>query len=148
MNGSVATLQSKSCPLISLSTKEAMPQAKAAAIRALDIDPTLSEAHGALADSLAIDWNWIEAEREFKKANELNPNVAYTHIAYASSYLFGTGRKDEAVTELKRAVELEPLSLINNTVLVSGYLYARQNDKALEQGKKTYDLEPNFRLGH
>ena len=66
--------------------KDAVPQAKIAATRALELDPTLAEAHSALADSLAIyDWNWTEAEREFKRSIELNPSVAYTHgwIVYA-----------------------------------------------------------------
>ena len=130
-----------------ISQKEAISQSKAAAAKALEIDPTLAEAHATLADSLAIDWNWKEAELEFKRSLERNPNLAYTCFAYGSSFLVPMGRTDEAVNELKRAVELDPVSLINNVVLVSGYLYARQNDKALEQGFKTYDLEPNFRFG-
>lgn len=131
-----------------LTPKEAIPQAKAAAVKALEIDPMLAEAHAALADSIAIaDWNWAEVEREFKKALELDPNVAYTHVSYGTSYLMPMGRTAEAVAELERAVELEPLSLINNAVLVSGYIYAQQNEKAVEQGRKTYDLDPNFRFG-
>jgi eukaryotic-like serine/threonine-protein kinase len=130
-----------------LPTKAAIPQAKAAAIKSLGIDPTLAEAHAALADSLAIDWNWTEAKREFEKAIELNLTVGYTYLTYSTSYLVPLGRTDEALRELKRAVELEPLSLINNAVLVSVYLYARQNDQALEQARKTYDLDPNFRFG-
>ena len=131
-----------------LSPKEAIPQAKAAAIKALEIDPMLAEAHAALADATAIaDWNWAEVERGFKKALELNPNVAYTHVSYALSYLLPMGRTAEAVAELERAVKLEPLSLINNAVLASGYIAARQNEKAVEQGRKTYDLDPNFRFG-
>jgi len=130
-----------------VSPKEVISQAKAAAQKALEINPSLADAHGALADVFAIEWNWVEAEREFKKAIELDPNVAYTHVAYGASYLVPMGRTDEAVAESKRSVELEPLSLINNAVLVSVYLYARQNDKALEQGRKTYDLDPNFRFG-
>jgi serine/threonine protein kinase/Tfp pilus assembly protein PilF len=130
-----------------ISPKEAIPQAKAAARRALEIDPSLAEAHSALADSLAIyDWNWAESEREFKRAIELDPNVSYIHVAYALGYLTAAGRAREVVAELERALELEPLSLINNAVLVSGYLYARQNDKALQQARKAYDLDPNFPL--
>ena len=128
--------------------KEVFPRAKNAATRALEIDPTLAEAHGALADSLAIfDWNWVESEREFEKAFQLDPNVSYIHLTHGVSYLVPLGRADEAVTELRRAVELEPLSLINNAIFGLSYLYARQNDKALEQGKKAYDLDPNFRFG-
>jgi eukaryotic-like serine/threonine-protein kinase len=130
-----------------LPTKAAIPQAKAAAIKSLEIDPTLAEAHAALADSHAVDWNWTEAKREFEKAIELNPTAGYTYLTYSTSYLVPMGRTDEALRELKRAVELEPLSLINNAVLVSVYLYARQNDQALEQARKTYDLDPSFRFG-
>ena len=127
--------------------KDAFPQAKEAATRTLEINPDLAEAHAALADSLAIKWMWTEAGKEFKRAIGLNPNVAYTHVSYGTSYLVPMGRTNEAVKGLERAVELEPLSLISNAVLVSCYLYARQNDKALEQAKKTYDLDPTFRFG-
>jgi serine/threonine protein kinase/Tfp pilus assembly protein PilF len=127
------------------SPKEAIPQGKAAAQRALEIDHTLAEAHAALAASIALyDWNWVEAEREFKRAIELNPNVANTHFHYGMQYLMPVGRTDEAIRELKRAVELEPLSLIINANLAALYMYARQNDRALEQARKTYDLEPGF----
>jgi len=95
-----------------LSPKEAIPQAKAAAVRALEIDPTLAEAHTALANSLAdFDWNWVEAEREFKRALELNPNDSGTHWRYGMYYLMPLGRSDEAIAEVKRALELEPLDL-------------------------------------
>ncbi len=132
-----------------LAPKEAIPPAKEAARRALELDPSLAEAHAALADSAAIyDWDWALAEREFRRALELNPNVSYTHIAYGSSYLSSQGRADELVAEIKRALEIEPLSLINNSVLVTAYLYARQYDKALQQGRKAYDLDPNFKIAH
>ena len=131
-----------------LPPKEVLPQAKAAGTRALEIDPTLAEAHGALADSLALyDWNWAESEREYGKAFQLDPNVSYIHLTHGVSYSAPLGKRDEAVAELKRAVELEPLSLITNAIFGLSYLYAGQNDKALEQGKRTYDLDPNFRFG-
>jgi tetratricopeptide (TPR) repeat protein len=128
-----------------LAPREAIPPAKAAAQRALELDPGLAEAHAALADSKAIyDWNWVEAERGFNRALELNPNVAFTHLAYATSYLPAQGRADEVVAEIQRALELEPLSLIYHSILVTGYLFARQNDKALQQGQKALELDPNF----
>ena len=127
--------------------KDCIPLAKAAAIRALEIDPMLAEAHSALGDSLAIyDWNWAESEREFKKSFELNPNIAYTHVAYALAHLSATGNADDVVAELERAVELEPLSLINNAVLIGAYIYARKYDKALTQGRNAYELDPTFPL--
>ncbi|HEX9421834.1 MAG TPA: protein kinase [Pyrinomonadaceae bacterium] len=127
-----------------LSPKEAFPQAKAAAQKALEIDPSLADAHAALATTLAAyDWNWVEAEREFKRAIELNPNVADIHYRYGLIYLIPAGRTDEAIREIKRALELEPLSIAMNANLAGAYMYARQNDRALEQARKTYDLEPN-----
>ncbi|HJX93492.1 MAG TPA: tetratricopeptide repeat protein [Pyrinomonadaceae bacterium] len=128
--------------------KEAVPQAKVAATRALELDPTLAEAHSALADSMAIyDWNWTEAEREFKRSIELNPSVAYTYVAYASSLLLPLGRTSEALVELRRGVEMEPLALINNSIFTTGLVYARQNSNALDQAKKTFDLDPSFGIG-
>ncbi|MEO5896455.1 MAG: tetratricopeptide repeat protein [Vicinamibacterales bacterium] len=99
-----------------LSPKEAFPKAKAAARRALAIDPTLAEAHTALGFSLAVyDWNWSEAERKFKKALELNPNLSFAHFRYGWNYLAPMGRFDEAITEMKRALELEPLHLVSSS---------------------------------
>jgi serine/threonine-protein kinase len=127
--------------------KDCIPLAKAAALRALEIDPMLPEAHSALGDSLAIyEWNWAESEREFKKSFELDPNIAYTHVAYALAHVSATGNADQLVTEVERAAELEPLSLINNAVLTGAYIYDRKFDKALIQGRNTYDLDPTFPL--
>lgn len=128
-----------------LSPKEAIPQAKASAQRALEIDPTLAEAHAALAFSLSVyDWNWIEAEREFKRALELNSNVAEIHFRYGLDYLVPMGRTDEVITEINRALELDPLSLATGAALSGAYVFARQYDRALDEAKKAYDLDPNF----
>ena len=130
-----------------LAPKDCIPLAKQAASRALEIDPLLPEAHSALGDSLSIyDWNWSESEREFKRSFELDPNIAYTHVAYGIAYLTAVGKAGEVVTELEQAVKLEPLSLINNAVLASAYIYDRKYDKALVQARNTYDLDPNFPL--
>lgn len=131
-----------------LSPKEAVPQAKAAAKRALEIDPTLAEAHTALANSLAcFDWNWEEAEREFKRAIELNPNDSGTHWRYGMFYLMVLGRSEESIAEGKLAVELEPLNLNNGANLSGLYFHARQNDKAYDEAKQVFDLDPNFIVG-
>jgi len=128
--------------------KDCIPLAKAAATRALEIDPMLAEGHSALADALAIyDWNWAESESHFNKGLELDPNVSYTHLAYGISYLSAKGRRAEMVKEVERAVELEPLSMINNSVLTSAYIYDRKYDKALVQARSTFDLDPNFPMG-
>ena len=102
---------------------------------------SLADGHAALATIFAAyDWNWAQAEREFKRAIELNPNVADIHYRYGLIYLIPVGRTDEAIREIKRALELEPLSIAMNANLAGAYMYARQNDRALEQARKTYDL--------
>jgi tetratricopeptide (TPR) repeat protein len=124
--------------------KDCIPLAKDAATRALEIDPGLAQAHSALADSLALyDWDWAASERHFTKAIELDPKVSYTYVAY-SSYLFPKGRSKEAVTALEQAVSLEPLSMIANCILTTTYIYDRKYDKAVAQGRSTYDLDPSF----
>ena len=127
-----------------LSGNEALPLAKAAAERALAIDPSLAGAHSALAVSLAFyDRNWAESEREFKKAIELDPNVAEIHYYYGLHLLRPTGRLDEAIREIKRALELEPLSIPFGANLVFTYGAAEQKRQALEVAQKTYSLDPN-----
>jgi TolB-like protein len=131
----------------SAAPKDSVPKAKAAALRAIEMDDSLAEAHSALGDSLALyDWDWAGSEREFKKAIELDPNISYIRTAYAGTYLTGVGKADEAVSEMERAVELEPLSLIANAVLVGVYINAGQNEKGLIQAKKAYELDPTFPL--
>ena len=131
-----------------LSPKEAFPQAKAAAQQALEIDPTLAEAHTFLAYSLVIyDWNWAEAERSFKRAIELDPNNSAAHFRYGQIYLAPTGRLEEAILEIKRGLDLEPLDINMGATLAWAYLAAGQNDRALEQARKTFDLEPSHPIG-
>ena len=124
--------------------KDILPQAKAAAAKALEIDDSLAEPHVTLAFIRAwFDWDWAGAEREARRAIELNPNLGFSHLAYAQ-LLSHLGRHQEALTEARRARELDPLSLIINT-LYGSYLYvARQNDEAEAQLRKTLDLDPNF----
>jgi TolB-like protein/Tfp pilus assembly protein PilF len=131
-----------------LSPSEAFPQAKAAALRALEIDPTLSEAHAAFANTLtSYDLNWTEAERSFKRSIELDPNSAVAHYRYATEYLIAVGRHDEAIAEVKRALEIEPLDLNMQANLARVYLWGGHPDLALEQAKKAHDLEPSFGIG-
>jgi serine/threonine-protein kinase len=131
-----------------LSPKEAFPQAKAAAQKALELDPTLAEAHTFLAYSLVIyDWNWTEAEHSFKRAIELDPNNSAAHFRYGQVYLATTGHVDEAVSEIKRGLELEPLDINMGVTLAWIYFAAGRYDEALDQAKKTHDLEPNHPLG-
>ena len=131
-----------------LSPKEAFPQAKAAALQALEIDPTLAEAHTFLAYSLVIyDWNWAEGETSFKRAIELDPNNSAAHFRYGQIYLIPTGRVDDGVAEIKRGLDMEPLDINMGATLAWAYMVAGQKDKALEQAKKTYDLEPSHPIG-
>ena len=130
-----------------LSPKEAFPEAKAAAQRALDIDPTLSEAHTFLAYSLIIfDWNWAEGERSFKRAIELDPNNFSAHFRYGQIYLLPVGRFDEAVSEMNRGLSGEPLDVNMGISVAWAELIRGQNEKALEQVRKFHDLEPNHPL--
>lgn len=131
-----------------LSPHEATSHARAAAQKAIEIDPLLAEAHAALADCFATyDFNWSGAEHEYLRAIELNPNSAISHFHFATYYLTPMGRMNEATAEMSRALELEPFNLIINANLVGTYLFARQNEKALEQAKKLFDLEPDFVAG-
>ncbi|HEX5688873.1 MAG TPA: tetratricopeptide repeat protein, partial [Roseiflexaceae bacterium] len=131
-----------------LSPQVAVPQAKAAVARALELDPELAEAHN-IAGYIAsgYDWDWATAEREFRRAIELDPNQANAHYRYAWTYLTPLGRHEEAIAEMERARELEPLNLIQGAHYAAVYLYARQFDAALEQARKICDLDPAFVIG-
>ena len=135
-------------PANRLPPREAMPKAKAAAMRALELDDTLAEAHASLGRVLAAyDWDWPSAEKEYKRAIELNPRYATAHQWYGG-YLAIIGRSDEAIAERKWAVELEPLSPILNFELGLAFYYARDYDQAIEQFQKTLELDQNFPSAH
>ena len=124
--------------------REAALKAKEAALRALEIDDTLAEAHVSLGRvKMNFDWDWPAAEREFRRAIELNPAYAEAHHIYAH-YLMAMKRPAEAFAESKRYLELDPLSLAANYHLGWNYLYARQYDEALAQLRRTVELDPNF----
>jgi len=126
-----------------MSGREATPLAKAAAKQALQIDPNLAEAHAAYAAAPYYDQSWSESEAEYRRAIQLNPNVAANHYTFALNYLLPQKRLDDAISEVKRALELEPLSIPMGANLAGIYIYARKNDLALEQVKKVLALEPN-----
>ena len=90
------------------------------------------------------DWDWARAEAGFKRALELDPNVSVTHYRYAWTYLSPMGRHDEAIAEMKIAMEKEPLYLIQGANYAAVLMYAGRFDEAVEQAKRTYDLDPNF----
>jgi len=127
---------------------DAFPRARDAATKALELDSSLAEAHTSLAYyDLYHAWNWIEAENEFKKAIELNPNYATAHDWY-SYYLMAMGRFDEAWKEVNRAHELDPLSVTISTDIGFNYFYRRNYDEAINQLGATLSLSPKFPLAH
>jgi TolB-like protein/DNA-binding winged helix-turn-helix (wHTH) protein/Tfp pilus assembly protein PilF len=127
-----------------LPPRQAMPEAKAAALKALRIDGTLAEAHTSLAMvHLLSDWDLTASEKEFRRAIELDPEYTTAHHWY-SHCLLVLGRTDESLAESKRALEREPLNLVIGVHLGWHYLYARQYDQAIEQFRKTLELEPAF----
>ena len=131
-----------------LPPKVAMPQAEDNALKALALDNSLAEAHASLAYvKLSFDWQGPEAERHFKQALELNPSYATGHQWYAL-YLVATGRMKDAIAEIGRAQQLDPLSIIILTAAAHIYNQAGQYDKALEQCRKALDLYPDFFLAH
>ena len=128
------------------SPNDVLPKAKSAALKALEIDETLAEAHVSLAHPLYYyERDFAGAEREFKKAIELNPNYSVAHHWYAV-YLTVVGRPAEALAEIKRAQELDPLSLSINVWVGWILWYNGQTDQALDQLMKTKEMDPNFPL--
>jgi TolB-like protein/Flp pilus assembly protein TadD len=128
--------------------KESYPRAKEAALKALEIDETLGEAHASLAWVKTIyDWDRPGGEKEFQRAIELNPAYATAHFWHALA-LVSMGRSEEAIAEQKRALELDPLSLIINRVLGLDFYYARHYDQAIEQEQLTLEMDPNFAFVH
>jgi len=128
--------------------EEAYPKAKAAALHALELDQTLAEAHTTLAEAEhEYEWKWAEAEREFRRAIELDPNLAVAHKSYAE-FLMHSGRSAEAIREMERARDLDPLSLITNTLIGFAYHNARQYNRAIEEYEKVIQLDPQFAPAH
>jgi len=128
---------------------ESMPKAKESAIKALALDNTVAEAHASLAHVLMnYDWNWSAAEKEFKRSIELKPDYATAHEWYAIHYLTATGRLKEAVQEMKKALELEPASLVMNTFMGATLCYAGRYDEAIDQCRRTVEMDPNFAVAH
>jgi len=127
---------------------EIMPKAREAAHKAVLLDDNLAEAHAALGNTIIYyDYDFAGAEREHKRAIELNPNYATARHWY-SELLMGLGRHEEALAEIRRALEIEPLSLILNRQYGASLLFARQYDAAIAQMKKTVELDANFAVGH
>src|SRR5262249_27942247 len=128
--------------------REAYAKAREAATKALELDDALGEAHNALAILKGdYDWDWPNAEREFRRAIELNPGYATAHQWYGE-LLSELGRHEEALAEIKQAQQLDPLSLIINAVSGRTLLFLGRDDLAIEQLRKTLEIDPNFAHAH
>jgi TolB-like protein/Tfp pilus assembly protein PilF len=127
---------------------EAREGARKAALRAIETDDSLAEAHASLAyPTMLYEWDWAAAESEFKRAIDLNPSYATAHQLYAE-FLTAMGRMEEAIVEIKRAQELDPLSLIVGTVVGWVYYRARRFGRAIDQCHRALELDPNFAVAH
>jgi TolB-like protein/DNA-binding winged helix-turn-helix (wHTH) protein/Flp pilus assembly protein TadD len=131
-----------------LPPSETFPHARAAITKALSLDDSMAETHTSLAFvNMYYDRDWAGAEREFRRAIELNPNYANGHHWYGE-YLSLVGRHAEAIAESQRARELDPLSNIINAWVSSRYFFARQYDKAIEEGRNAIQIDPGFGPAH
>jgi len=131
-----------------MTPKEALPKAKAAAIKALELNNALGEAHNSLAFCLdGFDWDFDSAGNEFRRAIELNPGYATAHHWYAW-HLALLRRYDEAIVEMRTALNLDPLSLIINADLAELLALAHRSDDSIQQSRKTIEMDPNFGLAH
>jgi TolB-like protein/DNA-binding winged helix-turn-helix (wHTH) protein/Flp pilus assembly protein TadD len=132
----------------SMPPREAFPRAKEAAKKSLDIDPLLAEGHHNLAVArFFYDWDWSGAERDFKRAIEINPNYALAHEMYAH-LLSNLGRHEEALAESSRSLELNPLSLISNALRGQMLFFAGRYDDAVAHLQMAINIEPDFWISH
>ena len=128
---------------------EAMPKAKAAAERALQLDPNLAEAHASLGlIAPFLNWNWAEAQEHYERAIELNPNYATAHHWYAEGYLIPMGRVDDALLQIRKAQELDPLSAVIATDMGKELYFARRYDEAIVELRRALEVDPNFVSAH
>jgi len=133
---------------IPLPPHDAMPKAKAAAMKAIEIDDSHAEAWASLAAvKMWFDWDWEEAERAYRRAIELNPNYALAHDGYAM-LLCQRGRFDEAIEQITRASDLDPLSLIIAVHAGWPFYFARDYESAIRRFRKALELDENFIPAH
>jgi TolB-like protein/DNA-binding winged helix-turn-helix (wHTH) protein/Tfp pilus assembly protein PilF len=131
-----------------MNPREAFPKAKAAALKAVELDSALGEAHNSLAFVLdGFDWDLDAGGKEFRRAIELNPGYATAHHWYAW-HLGLLGRYDEAIAEMRKAENLDPLSLIINAQLAELLVVAHHYDESIQQSRKTIEMNPNFSVAH
>jgi tetratricopeptide (TPR) repeat protein len=128
-------------------SRESFPQAKQAALKALEIDNNLAEAHSALGYvEYFFEWDWAAAEKEFQRAIEINPNYPLAYLGYA--HLLSTlGRDEDALAEIDRAIKLDPLSPFVGTIKGQILFHAGRYSEAIEEVDKALEIEPNFWIG-
>ncbi len=127
---------------------ETFPKARAAALKALELDPTLAEAHAALGRfAFLYAWDFSAAEREFRRAAELNPKSADIRMGYGA-FLAGMGRRAESITNAQLSVELDPLSLLARAAAARPYYNARQYARAIAQSQSTIEIDSTFSRSH
>jgi TolB-like protein/DNA-binding winged helix-turn-helix (wHTH) protein/Tfp pilus assembly protein PilF len=137
-----------SMPNHEISRGEAMPKAKTAALKALQLNDSLADAHTSLAFvEMQYEWDWPGSEKEFKRALKLNPNYATAHQWYAV-WLMSQGKKGAALEEERRAQEADPLSTIIKTDTAQLLVYAGRYDEAVQQAQRALEIDPGFFLGH
>jgi serine/threonine-protein kinase len=135
-------------PLAAMRHEDAMPKAKKAALKALELDPSLPDAYSALASvNWIYDWDWEAADQMFRRAIELNPNSADAHSDYGI-YLSALGQREEANAQGQRAAELDPLDLGGRAVRAEYYYHARDYERALEELQRLIEIEPTFQRAY
>jgi Tfp pilus assembly protein PilF len=131
-----------------LEPREAFRRAKTAAAKAIELDGTLGEAHTSLAFVLdSYDWDWAAAQREYQRAIELNPGYATAHHWY-SWRLVVTGRTAQAIGEMRKAENLDPLSLIIGSDMADVLVIARRYDEAIKQSRQIINMDSHFAVAH
>jgi TolB-like protein/Tfp pilus assembly protein PilF len=128
--------------------RDLMPKAKEAALKALALDDNLAEAHASLGQITSYyDYDFVTAEREYRKAIDLNPNYAPAH-QWLAEQLSSLKRNDEALAEIRRALQLDPMSVIMNRIYADILVAGRKLDEAIQQYQRTLELDPNFPTTH
>ena len=131
------------------SPQAAMPLAREAALKGIEIDGSLAAAHASLAHvKTNYEWEWAEAERLWRKAIDLEPEYATAHQWFGIHYLVPMGRLPEAIAEARRARQLDPLSAVFNSFVGAALYFARRHDEAIEECRKAIDLHPDFGVAH
>lgn len=131
-----------------LPPRQVMPVARAAAAKGLEIDTKLAEVHAAMGFIKVYNWNWPDAERDFKRAIKLNPGYADAYYRYGLLHLTCVKRFDEAAEKLDHALRLDPLSVPINSSFGIHYYFVRNYDKAIERAQETLNIYPNYWIAH